>query len=352
MKTGGVSKRVTRSKSKDPPEEENDDVVIVDSHPAGTLATQLPMDKVPRSLPATSTASKSASKSSEKATGEKKPARARRMRDPPSLKPDPVEKSDKPDKKKKKSDEKLVARKSEKDVTAKVVASTKISKSEASQLPAPSTTSEAVSAISGTGTQTVSITSTHVTAGIQKQFGDTAKKRQSTVSPVEKKTGNIPSSRSAFVIPTPSTSTGLVSGSAAELMSSIDPSTSRDLMPRRNAPREVENQNVASSSCYQLNPDKQCVRVSSRSRDASGYAGFNRDRSPSLTRPSGSRQVPPVLSPSPERGRSRSRSDYQPSIRSTSIPVHRTYAMLPRAWIAPEEPDFDLDLVTPKHHGK
>lgn len=381
LKSGGISKRVTRSKSKDGPEEESDDVVVVATHPAGTLATQRPMDKVPQSLPAVSAASTSGSNNSGKASTDKKSSRARRtQREPPSLKSDKTEKVDKTVKTEKsekiKKKKEVITKKSEKGPVTKV---TTVSHSEASSLPSSSTPLQAVSGISGTNTPTVSITSTHVAAAVQKQFGDnSARKRMATASPsgsapkVQKITP-IPSSQSAFGAPNvPSSSqnsgSGSGSGSAAALMSGIRPAPASDLMPRRNTTREHDAVDEAPrpSRTYVAQFDNPQPSSSSRSRDPSAYPGFNLEQNQAASGQyqAGPRQNPPGPSRSNalrarvdrsvslERGHSQSRSDYRPNRRSVSIPVYGTYNLLPGNGVSPQMQEFNLDLVTPTHHGK
>ena len=224
-------------------------------------------------------------------------------------------------------------------------------------------------------TQTVSITGTHVTPKIQKQFGDKSRERV--------KTSDIPPSRP-------------VTTSTADVVSAIIPSfkppTSRStaspsaLIPGRikddvKQPKRLCSENQPQTSTAVVAPRKtstpvtddvknegldslQQSPVASGSGSGSG-SGRQVRGSPELhrqvTRRSPDQDFRVSSTSSPARGQSDwGHSDYRPSRssrssssrRAVSIPVNATYSLRPGNGVAPEMRVYDLSLGAPKIHSK
>jgi len=350
LKSGGRSKRVTRSQTKDDAADEEDDCLVIATHPPGTVAPQLPMDKVPQSLPAVTTAADS--------NPAPRASRSRRVR----------EESEKSEKSKKiKKDVK--SEKVDKSTSKSSKSKSGVSVVSASRTMATNTPSvaRATSSSAGAGTQTVSVTATQVTSTVQKQFGDTSKKRRlsdaQVLAPAAKfsKPSADSSLRSAFA-PVSTGAGPSSSSSAANLMSSIKPVTSSSLMPSRPSRAEVVNTDQDGKVICNAGSGSQSVvppssSSSSTRRDQTGYVGFvqHKDAAGPSSRRTPERRSSPAHSPSAdrrrgslERGRVSSRSDYRSNSRSVSIPVRRTYTLVPSS--ATELQSFDYGLQSPVQH--
>ena len=358
LKVGGQDKRVTRSAARELAEND-DDCMVVATHPPGTVTPSLPMSNVPMSLPMLPSASTdapsstksdtnaSSSSKSEKvkvATEKSRPSRSKLVTSQSSEITADLPRARKSKEKSKKEKETKV------NTGLDVKKKKSVSKSSNTSIPSTVASNKASDVISSASsayvssatlpnTSTVSITATQVTSQIQKQFGDKKSRSGSTSAPVVT-TKSAPvieaTSYPGFNVPSSSTRSA---ESAVSLMSTIRPKTP-DLMPARSRiPPEI-----------QISQRSNPAPVSSSSTSLSSQIPTGSKRRRSELSPSPSSPTVRRAQDTTERGRSRSRSDYRPSVRSTSIPVRATFSLLPAAGLAPDMNEYDYGLQQSKQH--
>ena len=357
LKTGGVTKRITRSKAREELEAE-DDCVVVAAHPPGTVSPQLPMCNTPKSLPPLPSVSVAIEPGpAEPLVGVNSIARARRSKQEKlkKIKEERIENAAA-----EVDSVKVKKKKKEKNAS---VAVTNVASVTTSSAKSTSTTTTPMSI----ATQTVSVTATQVSSRVvpPKQFGDAPHKRKSdkALSGSTSKSAKISvpvtkSAGSAFSTPPKLKSD---SNSAVKLMSSIQPSTSNDavsppadLMPTRPTRSDTKSEKRAATVPVSSSSSSLRNLPSPTPQDAPGPAyirdpSLHRERVTSRRR-SPSLRSPPDHSPSQDRGRSRSRVDHRRDVRPASIPVRATFYLRPGNGVEPQIRDFNLALVSPKVH--
>ena len=224
----------------------------------------------------------------------------------------------------------------------------------ASKVVSTSAASTYVTTSSRSDPKTVSITSTQVSAAIQKQFGDVTKRRKtdspSNFGEIAKNQKLSSENYPGFNVPSTSKKDPT---SAALLMSTIQPPSTRSDKSAVSQPvSQPSSQSFELSS--RASSEAQKIR-GSLSVPVSNAGNFTRDEPGPSSMPTRRIQQTGAAtrvrrSPSEDRGRSRSRSEYRSTARSVSIPVHATYNLLPGA--GPNLREFDLGLQESFLHEK